>query len=138
MPHVAQKSDQRSVSRRSIEHFVDKLIAEEFYDEEEGVWKFADGSHCSVCFSSAARIAREFDGKIIGYWSKRNPAAMIGGTLCEGHDFTFVANRWVVDYWAFRIARVIPKLVLDLGGEDDRELAKTLFGDPAAWETLAV
>lgn len=126
------------VSRQSIDLFVQCLIGEESYDEEEGFWKFADGSHCSVCVSSAARIAHEFDGAVIGYWSKANPAATIGGPLCEGHDFAFIADRWIVDYWAFRIAMVIQKPVLDLDSEQDRNLAKRLFGDRNAWEVLTV
>ena len=127
-----------SVSRQCIDLFVESLIGEESYDEEEGVWKFTDDSHCSVCVSSAARIAREFDGAVMGYWSKANPAATVGGRLCEGHDFAFIADRWIIDYWAFRIAMVIQKPVLDLDSEQDRKLAQRLFGDRNAWEALTI
>lgn len=127
-----------SLLRQPIERFVAALIAEETYDDEEGVWLFADGSPCSVCVSGAQRIAREFDGKVVGYWSKANPAAAIGGALCEGHDFALIAGRWIVDYWAFRVARIMQKPVLDLDSPQDRQLASRLLGAREAWEALAV
>ena len=71
-----------SLLSQRIEQFVAVLMAEETYDEQEGVWLFADGSPCSVCVSSAQRIAREFDGEVFGYWSKDNPNATIGRPLC--------------------------------------------------------
>lgn len=127
-----------SLLRQRIERFVAALIAEETYDDEESVWLFADGSPCSVCASSAQRIAHEFDGEVFGYWSKANRAAAIGGTLCEGHDFALIAGRWIVDYWAFRVARVMQTPVLDLDTPQDRQLASRLFGEREAWEALAV
>lgn len=70
----------------------------------------------------------------MGYCSKANPSAAIGHELCEGHDFAFISKRWIVDYWAFRVASVLSKPVLDLNTAQDQLLAKSLFGDPNAWE----
>ena len=127
-----------SLLRQRIEQFVAALIAEETYDEDEEIWIFADGSACAVCTSSAKRIAGEFDGEVFGYFSKMNPAAEIGGTLCGGHDFVLIAGRWIVDYWAFHVARVVQTPVLDLDSPGDRQLASRLLGEREAWEPLAV
>ena len=127
-----------SLSLQRIIQFVEELIEEETYDGEEGVWKFADGSHCSVCVNSALRIAREFDGSVMGYWSNSNPTARIGGSICEGHDFAFISGRWIVDFWSFRVARVLSSPVLDLDSESDSKLATRLFGERDAWEVLTV
>lgn len=127
-----------SVSRQRIERFVTALISEETFDDEEGVWLFADGSPCSVCVSGAKRIAREFEGGVFGYWSKANPCAAIGRPLCEGHDFAVIAERWIVDYWAFHVARVMQTPVLDLESPQERQLVSRLLGEREAWEALAV
>ena len=127
-----------SLLRQRIEQFVAALIAEETYDDEEGVWLFADGSACAVCTSSARRIAREFGGEVFGYLSKMNPAAEIGGALCGGHDFAVIAGRWIVDYWAFHVARIVRTPVLDLDSPQDRQLASRLLGERAAWEIVPV
>ncbi len=74
----------------------------------------------------------------MGYWSKSNPSAIIGRELCEGHDFAFISKRWIVDYWAFRVACVLSKPVLDLQLAQDQFLAKRFFGDSKAWEALPV
>lgn len=127
-----------SLLRQRIEQFVAALVAEETYDEDEEIWVFADGSACAVCTSSAKRIAREFDGEVFGYSSKANPTAEIGGALCGGHDFAVIAGRWIVDYWAFHVARVVQTPVLDLNSPEDRQLASRLLGEREVWEILAV
>ncbi len=127
-----------SLLRHCIEQFVAALVAEETYDEEEEIWVFADGSACAVCTSSAKRIARQFDGEVFGYSSKANPAAEIGGALCCGHDFAIIAGRWIVDYWAFHVARIIRTPVLDLDSPEDRQVASHLLGERAAWEVVAI
>lgn len=127
-----------SVSRQRIEQFVAILIGEETYDDEQGAWLFKDGSPCSICTRSAERIAREFDGKVVGYSSKANPTAVIGAPLCAGHEFVLIAERWIVDYWAFHVARVIQTAVFDLHSQPDSGLALRLYGEREKWETLAV
>lgn len=125
-----------AATRQRLEEFVKVLVAEERFDFEETVWHFADGSHCSTCTSGARRVALEFNGRVLGYFSKSNSSSIIGGTLCEGHDFAIIDERWIVDYWSFRVARKIQSPVLDLQNPTERDLARNLFGDCNTWETV--
>ncbi len=81
---------------------------------------------------SHARRA-EFSGVVCGYWAKDNRVADIGAPLSEGHDFALIAARWLVDYWAFRVARVSPRAVLDLRLPHDKKLAQRLYGGQESW-----
>ena len=127
-----------SLLRERIEQFVTALIAEETYDENEEIWVFAEGTACAVCTSSARRIACEFGGEVFGYLSKMNPTAEIGGALCGGHDFAVIAGRWIVDYWAFHVARIARTPVLDLNSPGESELASRLLGERESWEIVPI
>ena len=122
--------------RKRLEKFVAVLIASESYDDDEGVWRFSNGSMCSICTSAAAIIGREFGGVVCGYWAKDNRAADIGALLSEGHDFAVIVGRWLVDYWAFRVARVSPRAVLDLRLPRDKKLAQRLYGRQESWVAI--
>jgi hypothetical protein len=117
-----------------IRAFVYDLCEEEQYEPEEGRWIFRSGGDCFGCFDAAAKVARRFGGQVIGYWSRKNPAAAIGSNHAEGHDFALIGNRYIVDYWAFRIGRLIDDPVLDLIDRKDNQRATVLYGDRAAWE----
>lgn len=119
--------------RKRLERFVSMLIGCESYDDGEGVWRFRDGSMCSICTSAAALVAREFDGMVLGYWAKNNPTAFIGAPITEGHDFALVSGRWIVDYWAFRVARVSPQAIFDLRLPSDSQIAQWLYGEHRSW-----
>ena len=122
--------------RQRLQKFVTALIESEAYDDDEGFWCFRDGSVCSTCTSAAVLVAREFDGAVFGYCAKDNPIARIGAPLCEGHDFAVIAGRWIVDYWAFRVARVSPRAVLDLRIPRDKKLAQRLYGGQESWVAI--
>lgn len=120
-----------------LQRFVDELIESESYDESEGVWRFPDGSVCSICISAAMLVAHEFRGAVFGYWGNENPTARIGPPLSEGHDFALVGARWIVDYWAFRVSQASPRCVLDLRSRCDRTLAQELYGRQDLWVRVA-
>ena len=124
--------------RQQIELFVSDLAGEESFDKEEEIWVFSDGSASAVCTNSAKRIAREFGGEVFGYLSTMNPAAEIGGTACEGHDFAVISGRWIVDYWAFQVASLIQTPVLDLEDVEDIQLAARFYGNRGTWEKVAI
>lgn len=125
--------------RSQLENYVDQLIAGEHYDNEVGVWLFENGSQCGVCTSAAILVAETYFGSVWGYSARDNPTALIGGSRfpCEGHDFALIQERWVVDYWANRVAQVSPKPVLDLNQLRDRRLASSLYGASQYWKRVA-
>jgi hypothetical protein len=122
--------------RKQLEQYVTDLIASEQYDEEEGVYKFSDGSICSYCPESAILIAKKFKGKVLGYWARDNPMALISEPHCEGHDFALIHSRWIIDYWAFRVGQLINQPVFDLRISTERKLAVQLYGNPRYWEMV--
>jgi hypothetical protein len=123
--------------RKQLEQYVADLIASEHYDEEEGVHSFPDSSICSICTESAKLIAKNFNGKVVGYLSRNNPIACIGEPHCEGHDFALIHSRWIVDYWAFRVAQLINRSVFDLRLSTERKMAIQWHGNPRCWVMVA-
>jgi hypothetical protein len=118
--------------------FVYQLCDEEKYDAEEGKWIFSRGGDCFRCADSAAKIVRRFGGRVVGYFSARNTAALIGSVYGEGHDFALVSNRYLVDNWAFSIARLIDDPVMDLDKLHDLARSRVLYGDESTWEDVAI
>ncbi len=125
-----------SITRQTLEAFVQTLIAEERYDDETGHSTFADGSPCATCTSAARHIARAFGGKVMGYWSAANPTAEIGSRYDDGHDFALIADRWVVDYFAYTTVNLLDAPVLDLHSAADRRLARRLLGNRKTWAVV--
>jgi hypothetical protein len=126
-----------SKTATQLRGFVGRLCDEEQYDDEEGRWTFQSGGDCFRCCDAAIKIARRFRGEVVGYWSATNPAASIGTRHGDGHDFALIENRYIVDYWAFRIGRLIDDPVLDLMRLRDRDRA-ALYGDARAWEVVPI
>lgn len=124
--------------RNRLESYVSDLIAEENYEDVEGVWLFRNGMPCSICTSGAMLVARHFEGEVWGYFAKDNRGAKIGFPIVEGHDFAWIAGRWLVDYWAYRVAEISPQPVLDLQSPTDWKLAIQLYGDAPAWSLVAM
>jgi len=114
--------------RQKLNSFVRDLIATEQFSDEEDVWVFEDGTHCAVCTNGARLVASHFKGIVCGYRAWENTLALIGEPHCSGHDFALIRERWLVDYWAFRVASLAPKAVLDLQLPTDRILARNLYG----------
>lgn len=123
--------------RIHIESFIAQLISTEIYDDAEGVWTFDHQSECGVCTNAATRVAETFSGIVWGYRAMENPTALIGEPHCSGHDFAMIQHRWLVDYWAFRVARLSPKAVLDLNRAPERRLARSLYGTAVHWKQVA-
>ena len=57
---------------------------------------------------------------------------------CDGHDFAIVAERFVVDYWAFRIARLTGTPVFDMNNADELQVVRHLYGNEQTWEDALV
>lgn len=123
--------------RSRLEFFVDQLISSESHDAIEGVWKFENGAHCGVCTNGAMLVAARFNGDVWGYQSAENPTATIGEPYCSGHDFTVIRQRWLIDYWAYRVSRLSHRSVLDLKHTQDGHLATCLYGNPDNWARIA-
>jgi hypothetical protein len=119
-----------------LRSYVNRLVNEEFYEEDQGCWRFRSGGSCAVCTDSAIKIARHFRGKVLGYECATNPGAAIDKQVCGGHDFAIIDNRFVVDYWAFRVIGFITDPVLDLAKYLDAVEVARLYGDPSAWEEV--
>jgi len=131
-----RKSPSQTATR--LRSFVRVLCREEQYDDVEGRWTFQSGGDCFRCCDAATKIATRFGGKVVGYWSSKNSEALIGADHGDGHDFALINDRYLVDYWAFRIARLIDNPVLDLGRSHDRHRAAILYGDARTWEVVPV
>jgi hypothetical protein len=121
-----------------LQRFVAALRAEEQYDSDEGHWTFQSGGSCCCCTDAATKVAKVFGGRVVGYSAANNRSALVGTAHCGGHDFALVEDRFIVDYWAFRVAGLIPKPVLDLNRREDRELSRRHYGDPDSWEDVPV
>lgn len=122
------------ISVREIKSFIDALCNEESYEPIEGRWTFRSGGDCSCCWEGASKIATAFRGRMVRYKSLQNPTALIGRAYCEGHDFAIIGNRYVVDYWAYRIAQLIATPTLDMNNPNELELVGVLYGDRQTWQ----
>lgn len=125
------------VTAEQLNDFVKQLCQEEKYEPDEGVWIFDSGGFCCRCVDAAIKVIQKFGGRVVGYNCSQNPSALIGKKLCEGHDFAVVAERFIVDYWAFQVARVIERPVLDITQPKDYQLVRQLYGDENKWEQVA-
>ncbi len=56
--------------------------------------------------------------------------------MTHGHDFALVRERWLVDYWAWRIEALIPEPTFDLSQRADQEIASRLYGNPLSWSIV--
>lgn len=119
-----------------VRSFVKRLVSEEYYQQDQGEWCFRSGGSCGVCTDSAIKIARRFHGKVFGYNCTTNSNAAIGKEFCEGHDFAVIDNRFIVDYWAYRVIGVMTDPVLDLSKDLDACEVTRLFGNPSSWEEV--
>ena len=113
--------------------FLSGLREEEYFDQEEELWLFRNGGQCGVCTDSAMRLAAQFGGVVIGYFASDNPSAAIGEPITAGHDFAIIDERWVVDYWSWRVTDLMSNPILDLHVRSDRHMVHRLFGDTAQW-----
>jgi hypothetical protein len=119
-----------------LQEYIKQLCREEKYEPKEGVWNFRSGGCCCCSVDAAVKVVKKFGGRVMGYYCSRNPSALIGLNICGGHDFAIVADRFIVDYWAFRIVRVLERPVLDLTKWLDYEIAQQMYGDTKTWEEV--
>lgn len=84
------------------------------------------------------KVARAFYGRVVGYRSSNNRTAQIGNEQCEGHDFAIISDRFIVDYWAFRIAGLIANPVLDMSNKSDHALVRVLYGNEQTWDPIPI
>lgn len=122
--------------RDLLKKYIARLIAEEVYDDEEDIWIFKDGSPCSICTSASNMVARAFGGDVVGYDSAMNPTAILGHSLCSGHDFAIIDERWIVDYWAYRVVKASSHVVLDLKNAREKKIVNRLYGCMNTWTKI--
>ncbi|MBK6776781.1 MAG: hypothetical protein IPG74_13405 [Flavobacteriales bacterium] len=75
-------------------------------------------------------------GRVVGYYSKDNPRATIGLPTVEGHDFAVIEDRWLVDYWAWHVLRLVATPIFDLRNNADRKEVVRLYGPSLKWKPL--
>jgi hypothetical protein len=121
---------------KELHEFFDRLCEEAEYEPREGRWMFRSGGSCCRCTDAAMKVAEAFGGRVVGYYAKNNPAAAIGREVCEGHDFAIVADRFIVDIWAFQVLHFTSQPVFDLEDADERELVRHLYGDAQKWDDV--
>jgi hypothetical protein len=124
------------ITLAELQGFILSLCAEEEYEPNEGVWTFRSGGSCSRCTDSALKVVTAFGGRMVGYYASDNPTAAIGEPDCEGHDFAIVANRFLVDYWAYRIAGIADRPVFDMSDSDEYARVQMLYGNREAWSEI--
>lgn len=124
--------------RSELLTFVENLCAEEEYDSDEGKWIFKNGGSCSLCTDSAVRIGKKFGGRVFGYFSNQNRSAHIGEPIVSGHDFALIQDRYIVDYWAYRVAKIIAFPILDMENPYHRRIIRALYGNQNKWESVPI
>jgi len=117
-------------------HFVEHLRRQEFFCEGDEEWQFSDGSSAALCINSAILVAKQFSGVVQGYYSVDNPSATIGLPVLEGHDFALIGNRWLTDYWAWYVDRIIATPILDLKYQEELAIAQRLYGSTRKWDLV--
>ncbi len=117
-------------------HFVEHLQQQEFYCEVAEEWKLGDGSSAALCTSTAILVAKQFNGVVLGYYSLDNPTATIGLPHLEGHDLALIGNRWLTDYWAWHVERIIATPILDLKDQEELAIAQRLYGSTRKWDLV--
>lgn len=120
----------------ALRAFVKHLVREEQYEPAQGCWSFRSGGSCLVCTDSAIKVVRRFGGKVFGYNCTQNPSAVIGKHFCAGHDFAVVENRFLVDYWVYRVTGLIADPVFDLLSEKNLRAVRSLYGHQDSWEEV--
>lgn len=83
-------------------------------------------------------MAEHFGGRVVGYFAANNRPALIGADYHGGHDFALIDDRFIVDYWSYRVARLIKKPVFDLTIQEDRLTTRLLYGDKDSWEDVPI
>jgi hypothetical protein len=129
-------SEKTPATLGNLTKFVTELCIEEEYDDCEGRWTFRSGGDCCRCTDSAFKIVKRFGGRVVGFCSSDNPSAQINDIIGEGHDFALIQDRFIIDYWLFRVHGALKSPVLDLRRRADAELAGRLFGNRDAWEEV--
>lgn len=122
--------------REEILAYLESMRAEEFFNDEDQEWQFRDGSACGVCTASAMLVAKRFCGTVFGYNCANNRVAEIGFPVTHGHDFALIQDRWLVDYWAWRVEALIPEPTFDLTQNVNQEIVRRLYGDPLSWSIV--
>lgn len=123
------------LNRDSLFAFLEQLDNEVTEGGPGGEWVWADGDPVFQCTTSARRVADTFGGRVVGYFSDDNPTAEIGKDE-DGHDFAFIAERFLVDYWGAYVVGEIDRPVFDLADPADREIISRLYGPREAWRTV--
>lgn len=122
--------------REAIEKFIADLSDEEYFCLADDEWQFRNGTACAICTTAARHIAERFNGQVLGYHSVNNPGADIGLPNLDGHDFALIDDRWLVDYWAWHVARLVTTPIFDLKDRLDHADVHWLYGDAGRWSLV--
>lgn len=125
------------VTLETLVAFVDKMDAEVAFYHPNEEWVFSNGRSVFICTEGAKTVVEACGGFVVGYRREDNPTAIIPDpSTADGHDFAFVANRYIVDPWATYVAGIIPCPVLDLQKPTDCATVLRLYGRPNAWNRI--
>jgi hypothetical protein len=95
-----------------------------------------DPEHLGTCWVTASYLAHRLHGEVLGYVHAMNPSALIG-MLTFGHDFAFIDNRWILDWWATEyMSDTFGRHpgILDLHNPQQAAAAFLWYGDRRRWE----
>jgi len=111
-----------------------------FLKEDERIAKQPETEAIGHVFSRSGNICiwlkrTHFpNAKIMGYSMEDNPTAIIGITE-GGHDFLFIEERYIVDFWYGHVKRLhgVP-IIIDIMDKDKINISR--YGNPAKWEIV--
>jgi hypothetical protein len=115
---------------------LEALCCEEEFHDVEGRWTFRSGGDCCCCTDSAIKIAKTFCGRVWGYYGKENLSAIIGNGAEAGHDFAILEDRFLVDYWAFRVCGLTDRYFFDLTDLEHIKTGRLLYGSRDTWNVV--
>lgn len=98
----------------------------------------ANGGYWSTCTSWANMVAQALPGRgrVRGFFIDDNPEATTIASVCDGHDFAVVDDRYIVDGWARHVEGIADKVVFDMKNPQDRAAILGLYGNPQKWQSV--
>lgn len=117
-----------------------KKITKAFLKEDVRLGEIAEkdeSGHPFIICTNIARFLKENffpQAEIKGYSIYDNPEAEIGQD-CDGHDFIVIDGRYILEFWYKHVECVEDCPVL-IDIQEQPELVKKYYGDPATWVTL--
>lgn len=95
-----------------------------------------EGGICSV---HAGIISELENGQVFGFSQAENPGTFFDDEdegEDEGHHFTLVGGRYIVDTWIAAVKDAKGRAVFDIKNPADADAIRYFYGDPANWTDI--